>query len=273
MAEVEISRVKPDLVTWLEVRVISGVPVMILLHAFLGFSHGGLCIVTSLVQVREEGLHVGVGRGGVGGGADARMSTSLEEEGGIARGRVETIVVRELGQSEPLRPVVLIAVAVNPEERFDFLVHSLGLAVGLRVPGRRRVMSDSKESEKFLRGVGHETGVSVRDELLRGSGIAKDVVSEESGEVYSRGLHGRRDETGFLRELVDSYEDCVVSVGLGQRADQVDGKNLSWGGRNVVGREGEFGGKARRLCLLAGGAAAYIAVDVSRASGPPVVPG
>lgn len=134
-------------------------------------------------------------------------------------------------------------------------------------------MSDSKESEEFLRGVGHEAGVSVRDEFVRGSGVAKDVVSEESGEVYGRGLHGRRDETGFLRELVDSYEDCVVSVGLRQGADQVDGKDLSWGGRNVVRGEGKFGGKARRLRLLAGGTAAYIAIDVSRASRPPVVPG
>ena len=51
--------------------------------------------------------------------------------------------MRKLGHRQPARPIVLLVVSHEPQERFDPLVRSLRLAIRPGMVGRRYVLFDS----------------------------------------------------------------------------------------------------------------------------------
>ena len=54
------------------------------------------------------------------------------------KGVLDTIVVGELGQREPFRPIILSMVDKQAEELFNLLVYMLSLAICLRMIGSGR---------------------------------------------------------------------------------------------------------------------------------------
>jgi len=56
------------------------------------------------------------------------------ERGTLDR-RLISVVVRELGEREKIRPVVLLIVAIHAEVLFQSLIHTLRLTICLRVKG------------------------------------------------------------------------------------------------------------------------------------------
>ena len=79
------------------------------------------------------------------------VEAEVDEEGRVAGGRVDPVVVRKLGDGEPVHPVVLVVVDVQSEVLFQLLVDPLRLSVGLGVVRRGRVVLDAQEAVKVDR--------------------------------------------------------------------------------------------------------------------------
>ncbi len=86
-----------------------------------------------------------IGGGGIGyrvvvlGVRDTSRVAAVEyEEGTFAGSAVDSIVVREFSERQPVGPVVLSVINEDSEIFLDFLVNPFGLAVRLRMPGRRK---------------------------------------------------------------------------------------------------------------------------------------
>lgn len=142
--------------------------------------HGRLGVFSRFGDMGGEVLSIEIGGSRRGCRRGIGVLAGLEVKRRVACGGIDSVVVRELGESEPFRPIILIAVAIDAQESFDFLVHLFGLAVGLRMVGRGRIVFDTEKAKEFLRRLGHEASVAVRDDFLGGAGVAEDVVAEES---------------------------------------------------------------------------------------------
>jgi hypothetical protein len=70
--------------------------------------------------------------------AHSRQPAVFKEEGRLLSGRVDVTVVLELGEWKEISPVVLPLVDEEPEVLFQLLVHSLRLAISLRMVSRGR---------------------------------------------------------------------------------------------------------------------------------------
>ena len=79
----------------------------------------------------------------VGFSALVRMLTVIDEEGRESCGCLTLVVIGEFCKGEPVGPVVLLIVDEQAEILFDFLVHSLGLSICLRMIGSRGIGCDS----------------------------------------------------------------------------------------------------------------------------------
>ena len=76
------------------------------------------------------------------------MVAVVGEERRLAGRAVGGVVVCEFRGREKLFPVVLLVVAEDAQVLLESLVDALGLAVSLRMKGRRHVGLDVGESEK-----------------------------------------------------------------------------------------------------------------------------
>ena len=93
--------------------------------------------------------------------AHSRMTAAVEHEGGLLRGRVDVVVVRELAQGEEFVPVILSLVHEEAEELFELLVDPFGLAVCLWVVCGRRRELNTEEAVEFAGEVRDELGASI----------------------------------------------------------------------------------------------------------------
>ncbi len=82
-------------------------------------------------------------------------------ERAFAGSAVDSIVVHELSEWEPIGPVVSSIVHEDLEILLDFLVNSFGLAIRLWMKGGRCVGCDVEESIQFLHELGDELRASV----------------------------------------------------------------------------------------------------------------
>ena len=97
------------------------------------------------------------------------MVSLISEERSRPGGRAFGVVVSELGNREPMGPVVLLEITVNAEVLFQGLVYSFCLTVCLGMIARSEVQADSEECAKRMEKVGDELGTSVRGDMRRNS--------------------------------------------------------------------------------------------------------
>ena len=89
----------------------------------------------------------------------------VDKEGGVTERRLDLVVVRELGQGEPFRPVGLVMVDEYAQILLDLLVYPLRLSICLWVVCRGRVALDAHQLVKVLHEPGLELGASIVDDL------------------------------------------------------------------------------------------------------------
>ena len=89
-----------------------------------------------------------------------------EFKGSLGGGRIRPGVVYILSEWEPSMPSGLAVVDEDAKILFKPLVRLFGLAVSLGVVGGAYVLCDIEDAAKFLREVGRETGILVRDDLV-----------------------------------------------------------------------------------------------------------
>ncbi|EIN03348.1 hypothetical protein PUNSTDRAFT_78357 [Punctularia strigosozonata HHB-11173 SS5] len=111
----------------------------------------------------------------------------MQEEGCLTSRGVNAVVVGKLGDGEPLFPVVLEVIDVQPKELFDLLVNALGLDVGLRVVSHGSGYGDPEHSAQLAHEVRHELRAAVTDRDLWKSVVLPDLVLEEPSN--SQGSH------------------------------------------------------------------------------------
>ena len=104
-----------------------------------------------------------------------------EFEGRLGSGRVGPGVVYILGEWEPSVPGGLTVVDEDAEILFEPLVRSFGLAVSLGVVSGAYVLHDIKDAAKFLREMGCEAGIPVRDDLVGSTVVWKDMLDVKIG--------------------------------------------------------------------------------------------
>ncbi len=135
--KVEVGGVQPNLVADLVVArcrfsfvVLSFHVGRCLLKRFVGFS-------VDVAHRRNEVGGRGIGDGVVVRGVrdESRVLAVQDHEGAFAHSAVDSIVVHEFCERQPVGPVVLSIVNEDSEVLFDFLVNSFGLSIRLRVEG------------------------------------------------------------------------------------------------------------------------------------------
>jgi len=129
------------------------------------------------------------------------------------------VVVCEFRGREKLFPVVLLVVAEDAQVLLENLVDALGLAVSLRMKGRRHVGLDVGESEKVPPEPRGENLVAIGHDVGREAVESADVPEEEASDLWGvgSGLGGR--EVRHLGEAIDHDEDGVATRGRDGQAD------------------------------------------------------
>jgi hypothetical protein len=123
---------------------------------------------------------------------------------------VSSVVVGELGTREEVLPVALLVVAEDTEILAEYLVDTLGLAIGLGVESGGHVGLDGEEGEEMAPEVGSEYLVAVRHNVGWQAVETIYVLEEEAGNVGCIGCGLGGDEVGHFGETVNNNEDGIV---------------------------------------------------------------
>src|ERR1700674_2206809 len=91
------------------------------------------------------------------------MTSIIDKEGGGASGAMNFVVIGEFCCGQPIKPIVLAIVYEEAKVLFDFLIHTLGLSVGLGVICGRGVHFDSNETIKILHELVNKLWSSIAD--------------------------------------------------------------------------------------------------------------
>ncbi len=97
---------------------------------------------------------------------------------------MNSVIVCEFGEGEPVAPVGLSVVDEDPEILLNLLVYSFCLAVCLRMEGGRHVHRDVEHFIEFLHELGDKLRSPIRDD---GNGHAMSgiyMVSENSSPTF-----------------------------------------------------------------------------------------
>ncbi len=94
-------------------------------------------------------------------GDKTQITTVENHERTLAGSAVDSVVMCELCERQPVGPVILSIVNEDPKILFDLLVNSFGLAIRLRMPGGRCIRGDVEESVEFF----HELGDKLRSSI------------------------------------------------------------------------------------------------------------
>ena len=97
------------------------------------------------------------------------MVSLISKEWSHPSGRAFGVVVSELGNREPMGPVVLLEITVNAEILFQGLVYLFCLTVCLGMIAGSEVQADSEECAKRMEKVGDKLSTSVRGDMCRNS--------------------------------------------------------------------------------------------------------
>ena len=125
---------------------------------------------------------------------------------------MDPVVARKLGHGDPVRPVVLAVVDVEPQILLQLLVRPLCLTVSLWVVGHGRVVFNAQEPVEVDSKLGLELWPPVMDYLLGHSMQSKDMVPQQPGHVLSIERGGSGYCMHLLGELVDHYQDDILPL-------------------------------------------------------------
>jgi hypothetical protein len=80
---------------------------------------------------------------------------------------VDPVVIHELGQREPLSPVILLVVNICPQVPFHFPVHSLSLTINLQMICHAGISFYTQHPVKVLDKSSNKSGASITVNLGR----------------------------------------------------------------------------------------------------------
>src|SRR5258705_8566705 len=185
---------------------------------------------------------------------------------------MDLVVICELRQWEPVSPVILSMAHKDLEIGLYLLVHTLHLAISLRVVGSGGSYLDPKEGSNLTREVGHECRSTVADHFLQKSVVAPDMLQEQLGDSCRVQGGDCGDGMNPLGQAIHHHKDSIVSLGVWEFSDHVYGDHLPVSIRDLVGdqlphllhREGLHPFACITSCNELG--------NVPGQPGPPVVP-
>ena len=137
-------------------------------------------------------------------------------------------------------------------------------------------MCDIEDAAKFLREVGRETGIPVRDDLAGSTVVWKNMLDVKIGNSGGGSHFVAGNENGSFRAVVVcNGEDAVKSVREQEFNDEIHGDGFEREG-GAVGRDGAVGNMGARgngFGGLTGGATADEGGDKGFHMGPPIILG
>ena len=122
--------------------------------------------------------------------------------------------MHKLGHGDPVHPVILVVVDVEPQVLLQLLVRLLGLAICLGVVGCGGVVLDPQEPVKADCKLGLELGTPVMDYLLGDFMQSKNIIPQQPGCVLSIECGGSGYGMQLLGEPVNHYKDGILSLRL-----------------------------------------------------------
>ena len=197
-------------------------------------------------------------------------------KGGLGGGRIGPGVVYILSEWEPPVPSGLAVVNEDAKILFKPLIRSFGLAVSLGVVGGAYVLRDIEDAAKFLREVGCETGIPVRDDLAGSTVVWKHMLDVKVGNSGGGSRFVAGNENGsFQAVMVGNGEDTVKAVGEWEFNDEIhgDGGEGEGGAVGRYGAVGNTGAGGNGFCGLTGGATSDEGGDKGFHVGPPIILG
>ena len=156
-----------------------------------------------------------------------------------------------------MSPIVLLVVAENAKELFDFLVYAFCFTIGLGVKSRRQGLIHIKLVPGFSHEFGSELRASVRDYVLWESSSSPNIIQVELSSLFcSDSFATGCDNDGFT-EVIYHDEHGVGIARFWEVSDKVHSDGFPYSGRDRVGMQGYlsawfiFGG-------LTGGTSIYV---------------
>jgi hypothetical protein len=125
-----------------------------------------------------------------------RFKGGVESIGMLAR------VVSKFYEGEQFGPGFRINGTEDRQIGLNLLVDSFGCPIGFGVERGGWRALDSHQSESFLEAIGHETGISVRDDFVGSSESSQEMTEDEISYSLSQESLGAWDEDDPLGEAV-----------------------------------------------------------------------
>ena len=195
-------------------------------------------------------------------------------KGGFGGRRVGPGIMHILRKWEPAMPSGLTVVDENAEILFEPLICAFRLAVSLGVVSGAYVLFDIKDAAKFLREVGGEAGISVRNNLSGSAVVWEDMLDVKVGNSGGGGCFVAGNENScFGAVVVHNSEDAIKAVQEREFNDEIHGDGFKGKG-GAVGGDGamrDTGARGDGFGGLTGGAAANEGGDKGFHVGPPVI--
>ena len=156
-----------------------------------------------------------------------------------------------------MSPIVLLVVAENAKELFDFLVYAFCFTIGLRVESRRQGLIYVKLVPSFSHKFGSELRASIRDNVLWESCSSPDIIQVELSSFFCSDSFATWGDNDGFTEAIYHDEHGVSIAGFWEVSDEVHSDGFPYSGRDRVGMQGYlsawfiFGG-------LTGGTSIYV---------------
>jgi hypothetical protein len=137
-----------------------------------------------------------------------------------------------------MSPIVLLVVAENAKELFDFLVYAFCFTIGLRVESRRQGLIYVKLVSSFSHKFGSELRASIRDNVLWESCSSPNIIQVELSDFFcSDSFAAWGDNDGFTKAIYHD-EHGVGIAGFWEVRDEVHSDGFPYSGRDRVGMQG-----------------------------------
>ena len=197
-----------------------------------------------------------------------------EFEGGLSGGRIRPGVVYILSERKPSVPSGLAVIDEDAEILFEPLICPFGLAVSLGVVGGAYVLRDIEDAAKFLREMGRETGISVRDDLAGSAVVGKNMLDVKIGNSRGGSCFVAGNEDGSFRAvMVGNGEDTIKAIGEWELNNEIHGDGFKGEGGAVGcdGAVGNTGARGNGFGGLTGGTTSDERGDKGFHMGPPII--
>jgi hypothetical protein len=140
-----------------------------------------------------------------------------------------------------MSPIVLLVVAENAEELFDFLVYAFCFTIGLGVKGCRQGLIHVKLAPGFSHKFGSELRASIGDYMLWESSSSPDIIQVELSSFFCSDSFATRGNNDGFTEAIYHNEHGVGITGFWEVGDKVHSDGFPYSGRDRVGMQGYLG--------------------------------